>query len=107
MNDKENGIRAKKILSHVTPIDIFTAGNIGMFLFMCDAAYFDRFVKYRGYQYIWEFMIYAVFIIVFILFAWKTDPSFQYPRMASGHDPGRDIHAFCRRFCLLAGEAFV
>lgn len=53
--------------------------NIGLFLFICYFAYFDRFVKYRGYQYRWEFFVYAVIILLLILFAWKMVRRFYVP----------------------------
>lgn len=60
-------------------IDIFAMLNIGLFFFICYFAYFDRFVKYRGYQYRWEFFVYAVIILLLILFAWKMVRRFYVP----------------------------
>lgn len=63
----------------VKPIDIFAMLNIGLFFFMCYFVYFDRFVRYRGYKYRWEFFVYAVVILSVILFAWKMTRHFSVP----------------------------
>ena len=66
-------------MDDLKPIDIFAGVNISLFLFMCYFAYFDRFVRYRGHKYIWEFFVYAVVILLLILFAWKMTRRFIVP----------------------------
>lgn len=61
----------KKYTFPTRPIDIFAMVNIGLFLIMCYGTYFDRFVKYRGSGYLAEFFVYAIVILVLILFTWK------------------------------------
>lgn len=63
----------------VKPIDIFALVNIGLFFFMCYFIYFDRFVRYRGYKYRWEFFVYAVVIFSLIMFSWKMSRRFSVP----------------------------
>ncbi len=66
-------------MDELKPIDMFAWVNIGLFVFMCYFAYFDRFVRYRGHEYIWEFFVYAVVILVLILFAWHMARRFTVP----------------------------
>ena len=54
----------------ITGVDLFALINTLLFLWMCYAAYFDRFIHYRGQAYIWEFFFYAILILAVILTAW-------------------------------------
>ncbi len=63
----------------IKSIDFFAVLNITLFLLMCYSAYFDRFVEYRGHEYIFEFMVYATVILILIFFAWKTARRFHVP----------------------------
>jgi hypothetical protein len=72
MSDQKQGIFSGIHSWSVKSLDIFALLNIILFFLLCYFAYFDRFVKYRGYQYIWEFFVYALIIIFLVLFAWKT-----------------------------------
>ena len=56
----------------ITNIDLFTLINTLLFLWLCYAAYFDRFIHYRGREYLWEFFVYAVSILIVILVTWKV-----------------------------------
>ena len=56
----------------ITNIDLFTLVNTLFFLWLCYAAYFDRFIHYRGREYLWEFFVYAISILIVMLIAWKT-----------------------------------
>ena len=51
-------------------MDLFALVNTLFFLWMCYAAYFDRFIHYRGQEYIWEFFVYAILILAVILTSW-------------------------------------
>jgi len=61
----------KKSTFPTRPIDIFAMVNIVLFLIMCYGTYFDRFVKYRGSEYLAEFFVYAIVILALILFTWN------------------------------------
>ncbi|NHZ85764.1 MAG: DUF2238 domain-containing protein [Planctomycetia bacterium] len=54
----------------LTNKDLFALINTLFFLWLCYAVYFDRFINYRGRENIWEFFVYAVVILIVILFAW-------------------------------------
>ncbi len=60
-------------------VDVFVAVNILLFLWMCFEAYYDRFVHYRGSEYIWEFFVYAVAIVFVMLLAWRVIRDFTVP----------------------------
>lgn len=68
-----------KSLKKLTNVDLFALANIFLFLWMCYAAYFDRFIHYRGKEYLWEFFVYAVMILILILIAWKGMRHFYLP----------------------------
>lgn len=53
----------------LVPLDVFVAFNIVLFLMMCVFTYYARFVHYRGAANVWEFFVYASFIITAILLA--------------------------------------
>lgn len=55
----------------ITGIDVFTGVNVLLFLWMCGAVYYDRFIYYRGYGHLQEFFVYAVAILTVIAAAWK------------------------------------
>ncbi len=63
----------------ITNVDLFALINALFFLWMCFATYFDRFIHYRGREYIWEFFVYAVLILAVILAAWKIIRHFPIP----------------------------
>ncbi len=60
-------------------MDLFAVTNILLFLWMCYAAYFDRFIHYRGKEYVWEFFVYGLAILLAILAAWKHFRHFVFP----------------------------
>ncbi len=51
-------------------LDFFMLLNVGLFIFMCIFAYYDRFIAYRGSANILEFFVYAVLILLTILIVW-------------------------------------
>lgn len=69
----------KPELKNITNIDIFACINIICFLFMCYAAYFDRFIHYRGREYLVEFFVYAIGILFAILVIWKLTRHISFP----------------------------
>jgi hypothetical protein len=60
-----------KFKNRISGIDIFSGANVLFFLWMCHGVYYDRFIHYRGYAYIWEFFVYALVILAVIAAAWK------------------------------------
>jgi len=60
-----------KMLKKITNKDLFAIVNIFLFLWMCYISYFDYFIHYRGYEYINEFFVYAILILMAILLAWR------------------------------------
>ncbi len=65
--------------NRICGLDIFAGINALFFLWMCHAVYFDRFVHYRGREYLWEFFVYALIILVLIAVTWKTMRNLQVP----------------------------
>ena len=63
----------------ITNIDIFALINFCCFLFMCYAAYFNRFIHYRGREYLNEFIIYAIAILLTILAVWRITRRIPFP----------------------------
>lgn len=63
----------------ITNVDLFALINTLFFLWMCYAAYFDRFIHYRGGNYWWEFFIYAAVILAVILAAWQVTRHIPIP----------------------------
>jgi hypothetical protein len=63
----------------LTNVDVFALTNLFLFFWMCYAAYFDRFIHYRGKEYLWEFFVYGITIIVIILGAWRGLRQFCFP----------------------------
>lgn len=59
-----------KLQIKITNKDLFAIGNILLFIWLCYAVYFERFIHYRGREHLWEFFVYAVAILIVILFAW-------------------------------------
>ncbi len=68
-----------KSLDKISGMDIFAGVNTLFFLYMCYAAYYDRFIHYRGHRYLWEFFVYAAVILVLILLAWKKTRHIRMP----------------------------
>jgi hypothetical protein len=62
MNSFEKGI---------TPVDLFFGTNVLLFVWMCREVYYDRFIHYRGSDYLVEFFVYALIILGVIVAAWK------------------------------------
>jgi len=58
--------------------DVFTAGNVALFLVMCIAVYYDRFLQYRGRGNLHEFAIYAGIILSLIAVAWLYLRQFHF-----------------------------
>jgi membrane-associated HD superfamily phosphohydrolase len=63
----------------INNLDVFTAINLLLFIGMCFARYFDRFIHYRGRQYLPEFFVYAVVIITCIVVAWSVSRHLLVP----------------------------
>lgn len=58
------------MLGRPTPVDVFTAGNVALFLALGGTVYWERFVAYRGPGNHLEFFAYAVFLLSGIAVAW-------------------------------------
>lgn len=67
------------IIMRVKNVDIFWGLNLFLFLWMCQFAYVERFVEYRGEGNIHEFFIYALLIIIALGFGWKYFRQFEVP----------------------------
>jgi hypothetical protein len=65
--------------NRISAIDIFSGVNVLLFLWMCHAVYYERFVYYRGKDYLQEFFVYALVILGVIAVAWKILRSRQIP----------------------------
>ena len=76
MNKGGNGLSLKKTFVSLKPIDIFALVNLILFFAMSYGIYFDRFIKYRGSAYIWEFFVYAFVIFALIIIGWRATRSF-------------------------------
>ena len=63
----------------ITNVDLFTLINTLFFLWLYYPAYFDQFIHYRGREYLWEFFVYAVSILIVILIAWKVTRRIPVP----------------------------
>ena len=68
-----------KLQPKITNVDLFALLNTLFFLWLCYAAYFDRFIHYRGREYIWEFLVYAALVMAVILVSWKVTRLFPTP----------------------------
>ena len=65
--------------SRISAIDIFSGINVLLFLWMCQAVYYDRFVYYRGKDHLQEFFVYALVILAVIAAAWRILRHRQIP----------------------------
>jgi hypothetical protein len=63
----------------ISAVDVFSGVNVLLFLWMCQAVYYDRFVYYRGKDHLLEFFVYALVILGVIAAAWKIVRSRQIP----------------------------
>jgi uncharacterized membrane protein YjdF len=61
---------AASVGRRLTPLDVFAAVNLVLFVFMCVFTYYARFIAYRGAANVWEFFVYASAIIGTIAFLW-------------------------------------
>ena len=60
-------------------IDILFALNVLLFIWMCQFAYYQRFVEYRGAGNIAEFFVYASLIIIAMAAGWWYFRRFEFP----------------------------
>jgi hypothetical protein len=60
-------------------MDVFASVNLMFFLWMCDAAYLDRFIHFRGRENLWEFFVYASVIMALIVLAWRVARQLPVP----------------------------
>jgi uncharacterized membrane protein YjdF len=61
----------RSLARRLTPLDVFAALNVMLFLFMCVFTYYARFVHYRGAANVWEFFVYAAVILAGIAALWR------------------------------------
>lgn len=59
--------------------DIFWLANLLLFLWMCQFAYYDRFIEYRGAGNLHEFFVYALLIIIGLGVGWWYFRRFTIP----------------------------
>ncbi len=82
MNKSEMMSRnTQKVFLGLNNIDLFALSNGGLFLLMCWAAYFDRFLHYRGRENLSEFFVYAVVILGAIAVGWRLCRGFRVPSL--------------------------
>lgn len=62
-----------------TRIDVFAMVNLAFFLWMCETAYLNRFIHFRGRENLWEFFVYAIVIMAAIALAWRVARHLQVP----------------------------
>ena len=79
MNKLLQGLVSLRRTAFIKPSDIFAILNISLFVGMCYVAYFDRFVRDQEHEYIEEFFVYAIVVILLILFIWKVARHFPVP----------------------------
>ena len=63
--------RSRSWTLRLTNLDFFVLANLILFLLMCVFSYYDRFVQYRGAANVFEFLIYALVIILASVFLWS------------------------------------
>jgi len=54
-----------------TLVDLIALLNVILFFGLCYVVYFDRFIHYRGREYLWEFFLYAILLMGIIVFIWR------------------------------------
>lgn len=68
-----------KLQNKINNKDLFAIGNILLFIWYCYAVFFESFIHYRGREHLWEFFVYAVAILIVILFAWILTRQINFP----------------------------
>jgi uncharacterized membrane protein YjdF len=62
----------------LAPADLFAGFNVLLFIGMCVAVYYDRFIVYRGRENIIEFFLYAIVVMSAIGIAWLLLRAFRF-----------------------------
>jgi uncharacterized membrane protein YjdF len=66
------------VVARVRNTDVFAGINAALFVIMCIAVYYDRFLQYRGRGNLHEFAIYAGVILSLIAIAWLYFRQFHF-----------------------------